>query len=283
MPSSDRSTRGVGRGFLWIVVVVNAVLGGTLTVVALAMLTQPDTWSTATSLLVALAGAFWVAAGSVGFHRMYLRRPTLDGARVTLDPVGGRPAVVLPWSSTVIALPAATVTGLVVLCAVATILQLASGNTGPGAWLTGGLAVLLLPLLPDSLLRLRRRPWLALTVDGVVVHGWDGDGELPWEQVAGVDLANAGSWTNLRVLARPGHTPRWSRRRPRVLFAPAPRGPYLEVPLPAVDVDPYFLAGTVAFYAETPSARAEIADGTARTRLLERMRPADRDRRPTDW
>jgi hypothetical protein len=257
---------------LWFVVVGSAVLGTALTVVALAMLTQPGTWSTAVSVLVALAGAFWVGAGSVGFHRMYLHRPARDGARVTLGPVDGRPAVVLPWSSTVLAVPAATVTGLVLLCAAATVLQLVLGDAGPGARFTGGLAVLLLPLLPDSWLRLRRRPWLTLTVDGVVVHGWDGDGELAWEQVAGVEFADAGSWTNLRVLARPGHVPQW-RRRARVLLAPAPRGPYLEVPLPAVDVDPYLLAGTVAFYAETPSARREIADGTARTRLLERMRP----------
>lgn len=273
MPSSDRPVRrGASRGFLWLVVVGNALLGGALTVVALAMLTQHGTWSTASSLLVALFGAFWVAAGSAGFHRMYLRRRPLDGARVTLDAVAGRPAVVLPWSATIIAVPAATLTGLVGLLGAATVLQLALGDGGPGAWFTGGLAVLLLPLLPDSWLRLRRRPWLALTVDGVVVHGWDGDGELPWEHVAGVDLADAGSWTNLRVLARPGRTPRW-RRRPRALMAPAPRGPYLEVPLPAVDVEPYVLAGTIAFYAENSSARREIADGTARTRLLERMRP----------
>lgn len=264
--------RGASRAFLWLVVVGNALLGGALTVVALAMLTQPGTWSTPSSVLVALFGVFWVAAGSVGFHRMYLHRRPLDGARVTLGPVAGRPAVVLPWSSTIIAVPAATLTGLVVLLAAATALQLALGDGGAGAWFTGGLALLLLPLLPDSWLRLRRQPWLALTVDGVVVHGWDGDGELAWDQVAGVDLADAGSWTSLRVVATPGRTPRWRRRR-RVLMAPAPRGPYLEVPLPAVDVDPYFLAGTIAFYAENPSTRGEIADGTARTRLVERMRP----------
>jgi hypothetical protein len=272
MASSGRPGRGAGRGFLWFVVVGNAVLGSVLTVVALAMLTQPGTWSAATSLLVALTGAFWVAAGSAGFHRMYLRRPPRDGARVTPEPVGGRAALVLPWSSTVIAVPAATVTGLVLLGAAATVLQLVRGHAGPGAWLTGGLAALLAPLLPDSWLRLRRRPWLALTVDGVVVHGGDGDGELAWEQVAGVDLADTGSWTNLRVLARPGHAPRW-RRRTRVLSAPAPRGPYLEVPLPAVDVDPFLLAGAIACYAQTPSARGEFADGTARTRLLEGVRP----------
>lgn len=269
----DRPVRGgMGRGFLWLVAVGNAVLGGVLTVVALAVLTQPGTWSTATSLLVALVGVFWVAAGSVAFHRMYLRRNPLDGARVTLDPVRGRPAVVLPWSSTVIAVPAATLTGLVVLLAAATVLQLAQGDGGAGAWFTGGLAVLLVPLLPDSWLRLRREPWLALTVDGVVVHAWDGDGELAWDDVRGVELADAGSWTTLHVLARPGAAPSW-RRRPRVLLAPAPRGAYLEVPLPAVDVHPFLLAGAITHYAEHPAARREIGDGSARIRLLERLRP----------
>jgi len=68
-------------------------------------------------------------------------------------------------------------------------------------------------------------PCVSATVDGIVVHGWDGDGELAWDRVAGADLADGGSWTNLRVLARPGHTPHWSRRRPRVLFAPGPGAP----------------------------------------------------------
>lgn len=267
-----RPAGGMSRRFLWLVVVGNAVLGGALTFVALALLTQPGTWPTAASLLVALAGVFWVAAGSVGFHRMYLRRRPLDGSRVTLDPVDGRPAVVLPWSSTVIAVPAATVAGLVVLLAGATVLQIVLRDAGAGAWFTGGLAVLLLPLLPDSWLRLRRRPWLALTVDGVVVHGWDGDGELPWERVAGVEVADTGPWSNLRIVDRRGAAPGWRRRR-RILFAPAPTGPYLEVPLLVVDVDPYFLAGTITFYAENPAARREIADGTARTRLVERLRP----------
>lgn len=248
-----RPAGGMSRRFLWLVVVGNAVLGGALTLVALALLTQPGTWPTAASLLVALAGVFWVAAGSVGFHRTYLRRRPLDGSRVTLDPVDGRPAVVLPWSSTVIAVPAATVAGLVVLLAGATVLQIVLRDAGAGAWFTGGLAVLLLPLLPDSWLRLRRRPWLALTV-------------------AGVEVADTGPWSNLRIVDRRGAAPRWRRRR-RILFAPAPRGPYLEVPLPVVDVDPYFLAGTITFYAENQAARREIADGTARTRLVERLRP----------
>jgi hypothetical protein len=59
-----------------------------------------------------------------------------------------------------------------------------------------------------------------------------------------------------------------------VLLAPAPRGAYLEVPLPAVDVHPYLLAGAITMYAAQPSARREITDGSARTRLLERLRNA---------
>jgi hypothetical protein len=87
-----------------------------------------------------------------------------------------------------------------------------------------------------------------------------------------VDLVDAGSWTNLRVVALPGTAPDWRRRR-RVLFAPVPRGPFLEVSLPAADVDPIFLAGTIELYAENPNARREITDGTARTRIVERLRP----------
>lgn len=273
MHSSDgRLGRGAPRWVLWLVVIGNAVLGGGLTFVSLALLTRPGTWSTPTCLLATLAGVFWVAAGSVGFHRMYLRRRPLDGTSLTVGPVRGRPAVVLPWSSTVVAVPATTLAGLALLLGSATVLQLTHGDGGGIAWFTGGLALLLLPLLPDSWLRLRRRPWLALTADGVVVHGWDGDGELAWDHVRGVELADAGSWTTLRVVARPGAAPSW-QRRPRVLLAPAPRGPFLEVPLPTVDVDPYVLAGTISFYAENPSARQEIVDGTARTRLVERLRP----------
>lgn len=267
-----RAGRGMGRPFLWFVVVGSAVLGGALTTLALAMLMDPGGWSTATSLLVTLTGVFWVGAGSVGFHRMYLRREPLDGARVRITLVQGGPAVMLPWSTTHILVPTVTITGLVVILVLATVLQIAGGAGGTGAWFTGVLAVVLFPLLPDSWLRLRRRPWLALTADGVVVHGWDGDGVLTWDQVGGVELVDAGSWTNLRITAHPGQTPQWRRRR-RVLLAPHPRGPYLEVPAPAVDVDVVLLAGTIMFYAERPAARREISDGTARTRVVEQLRP----------
>ncbi|WP_454049792.1 hypothetical protein [Cellulomonas sp. Marseille-Q8402] len=58
-----------------------------------------------------------------------------------------------------------------------------------------------------------------------------------------------------------------------MLLAPAPRGAYLEVPLPAVDVHPFLLAGAITHDAEHPAAGREIADGSARTRLLDRRRP----------
>ncbi|WP_136518605.1 hypothetical protein [Cellulomonas telluris] len=273
MPSSDAPRRGMGRGFLWFVVVGNALLGSALTVVSLGMLTQPGTWSTAVSLVAAAAGVHWVAAGAVGFHRMYLRRPRLDGARVTTTTTDdGRPAVELAWARTIIAVPAFTVAGLVVLLAAATVLQAADGDAGAGAWFTGGLALLLALLLPDSLLRLRRRARLVLTPQAVELHGWDGDGVLAWDDVVGATLVETGSWTSLRLVGRPGSTLGW-RRRPRLLFAPAPRGPHLDVPAPAVDVDVRFLAGTLLHYAQNPAARAEIADGRARTRLAEHVRP----------
>lgn len=273
MPSSDRSRRGMSRGFLWLVVVGNAVLGTGLTVVALAMLGQPGTWSAATSVVVAAAGVHWVAAGAVGFHRMYLRRPPLDGARVAQTTTAdGRPAVELAWAPTVVAVPAFTVGGLVVLLAAATVLQVAGGDTGAGAWFTAVLALLLALLLPDSLLRLRRRARLLLTPQGVELHGWDGDGSLAWDDVADAALVDAGSWTALRLLGRDGAALGW-RRRPRLLIAPAPRGPHLDVPAPAVDVDVRFLAGTLLHYAQSPAARAEVTDGRARARLAGHVRP----------
>lgn len=262
----------MGRGFLWCVTVGNAVLGSALTVASLLGLARADGPSRGLMLLSAAAGVLWVGAGSVGFHRMYMRRRPLDGARVAREAVGGRPAVVLRWSSTILGVPAATLGGLAAVCAAGTFLQVAGGGAPVTAWLTAGAAVLLLLPLPDCWLRLRRRPWLALTAEGVVVHGWDGDGGLDWDQVAGVELVDAGFWTTMRVVARPGVAPRWRRRR-RVLFAPRPRGPYVEVPLPVLDVDPFFLAGTIELYARNPAVRREIADGLAVTRLVQRIRP----------
>ena len=76
----------MSRPALWAVVVGNALLGSALTLLAVALLVaSPGTWAPATCVVVAGAGLLWVGAGAVGFHRMYLRRPPLDGRRVAVE------------------------------------------------------------------------------------------------------------------------------------------------------------------------------------------------------
>lgn len=274
MRSSDPAARGLGRGVLWAVVVGNALLGGGLAAVALAMLVAPGqrTWSVTACVLAALAGVVWVAVGSVGFHRMYLRRTPMDGRRVVDGSLDGRPAVVLGWSPTLARVPVLSLTGLVAVVLGAGVVLGLQGHGAAGPFLVLALALAL--LLPDGWARTRRRPYLALDERGITSHGWDGDAFLAWDDVEGATLADAGQWSVVRVVGRPG-SPSYSwRRRRRFLLALSPAGPYVEAPAPALDVDPYFLAGTVLYYARTPSARTEIADGTARRRLVERLQPA---------
>jgi len=259
-----------GRGFLWFVVVGNGLLGTSLTVIAMAILVEGAGWSTPTCLLVAAVGVLWVAMGSVGFYRMYLRRPPLDGRRVTATPDGR--GLELGWSATVLRVPLLTVTALVALLVLATGAQLASDSAG--AWLFGALAVALSLVLPDGWARLRRKHTLRLDVDGLAVLGWDGDARLAWDDVADVTMIDSQSWTTLRVVGRAGAPSyRWARR-PRLLFAAEPTGPYLDVPAPTVDVDVFALASTIAHYARNPAARQELADGTARRRLVQDRRPS---------
>lgn len=95
-----RPRPGMGRGFLWFVVVVNAVLGSALFVVAVGVLLGPAadrSWSVAACVGVAVGAAGWVALVAVGFHRMYLYRAPHDGRRVTLETVDGAPTLVLHW------------------------------------------------------------------------------------------------------------------------------------------------------------------------------------------
>ncbi len=267
MRSSDQTPRGAGSSFRWLVVVGNALLGTALTLLALAMLGAPDGWTTTTSLLVAVVGVLWVAVGSVGFHRMFVRRPPLDGRRVTVG-ADGR-SVVLEWSTTLLRVPALSVAGLVVVLLVAGLALLGDGS----AWLFLGSAALLALLLPDSWARLRRAHRLVLDPQGVTAYGWDGDAHLDWDDVVEVRLVDVQFWSTLRVVGRPGAPSfRWVPRR-RILFAPRPRGPFVDIPGPAVDVHPFFLAGTLEHYARTPSARRELGDGTARMRLVELVRP----------
>lgn len=271
MPSSEST--GAGRGLLWFVVVVNAVLGGFVLVLSVAMLVAPGegTWSVPASLLGIAVGLGWVGLGSVGFHRTYLHDPPRDGRRVTLQTVDGAPAVVLPWRSTLLLVPLLTVAFLVLVLAGVAVALLRAENGG--AWLVVVLAVLLAALLPDAVLRVARRPRLVLTPQGLGARGWDGDAWLDWDDVASVEFVSAGQYTVVRFHGAPG-APSWRWvRRGRVLFASQPRTPWVDVPAPALDVDPQWLAGIVLYYAHTASARREIGTDVSRRRIVEHLDP----------
>ena len=114
MRSSDvyrPPTKGMGRGFLWLVVAGNAVLGGVMFVVAVGVLLGPAAdrpWSVAVSVALALGAAGWVLFAAVGFYRVYLHRAPTDGRRVSLETVDGSPAVVLHWRRTFLVQPLLT-------------------------------------------------------------------------------------------------------------------------------------------------------------------------------
>ncbi|MEZ0447591.1 hypothetical protein [Cellulomonas sp. ICMP 17802] len=271
MPSSEST--GAGRGFLWFVVIANAVLGGFVLGLSLAMLVArgQSTWSVPAALLGVAVGLGWVGLGSVGFHRTYLHRAPQDGRSVTTQPVDGVPALVLPWRSTLLLLPMLTVAFLVLVLVGVAAALLRDGNGG--AWLVVVLAALLALLLPDTVLRAARDPRVVLTAQGIGARGWDGDAWLDWDDVASAELVNAGQFTLVRFHGAPGAPSwRWSRRR-RFLVAPQPRAPWIDVPAPALDIDAGWFAGIVLYYAHTPSARAEIGGDVSRRRLVEHLDP----------
>ena len=109
------SRGGSGPVFLTCVAIANALFGGLLFVVAVAVLLEPRgdrTWSVTTAVLVAAGAAGW-SAQAAGFHRMYVHRVPQDGCRVVATTVDGAPAVVLNWRTAYLRIPLATL-GLVV-------------------------------------------------------------------------------------------------------------------------------------------------------------------------
>lgn len=270
-PSSDvaRGVRpGLGRGVLWAVVVVNALLGTVLLVVAVGMLLGPEAdraWSVGTCLLVALLALGWVGFGAVGFHRTYLHRPPLDGRDVVVTDVGGEPAVVMPWRTTALRVPflsALFVT--VVFLGFAAVLR---SQDNPGWWLPLLVAVPVLLFVPDTVLRLRRPARLVLSPRGIGVDGWDGDAWLDWDDVRGLGFDQAGQWPVIRVVGRDDAASWRFTRRPRVGFAPTPKGRWVDVPGPALTVEGSRLVEAITHYTRYPSARPELAGEAGRRRL----------------
>ncbi|WP_448630885.1 hypothetical protein [Cellulomonas soli] len=271
-PSDARSRAWKGRRLLVFVAVGNVVLGLAVAGLGAAFLVSTEDgvpgWVGALALV---GGAVWAAVLGVGFGRTYLRVEPLDGRRVSVEAVDGRQVTVLRWVRTALAGPTVAVTFLVVL-----LLGLALALTVGGAilpWLPLVVALPLAILLPDSWARMRRHPALILDERGITVLGWDGQGSMTWDDVEGLTVVDAGTWDVLRVVAKPGAASyTWTPRR-RFLLTVRPVGQSLDIPVPALDVPHLFLAGTVMHYAQTPSARHETADGTARRRLVEQARP----------
>ena len=273
MHSSDARARAwKGRRLLVLVAVGNAVLGLAVAGLGAAfLLSTTDGVPGWVGVLALLGGAVWAAVFGVGFGRTYLRVEPLDGRRVSVEEVDGRQVTVLRWVRTALAGPTVAVTSLVVLLLALTLALALGGAKLP--WLPLVVALPLALLLPDSWARMRRHPALTLDECGITVQGWDGQGAMAWDDVEGLTVVDAGTWDVLRVVAKrgaPSYT--WTPRR-RFLLAVRPVGRSLDIPVPALDVPHLFLAGTVMHYAQTSSARRETADGTARRRLVEQVRP----------
>lgn len=268
--------RGMGPVFWWFVVVMNAVMGGALFVVAVGMLLEPAvdrTWSVASCVALAVGGVAWVMIGSVSFHRNYLHVPPPDGRLVTVADVGGERAVVQPWRTTFLWQPfVVSVFFVVLLFGVAVVLF---GEDNPGWWIPAAVVAPVALILPDHALKLRRRLRLVMSPSGIGVTGPDGDAWLDWDDVQGISIEYLDWWTVIRVVGVAG-APSWRyRRRPRVLYASTPAGPWVDVPGPALSVDGRSFFEAVAYYRRNPAARHELGGTAGQQRLTTRWGQPD--------
>lgn len=277
MPSSDPAgrpappdlpPRGWSRGLLWGVVAVNTALGLGLLLVAGDQLAAPAgdrAWSVPVSLVVAVGAVAWVVVGAVGFFCNYLRAPAWDPARALLcDTEEGR-AVVLPWRTVFQIQPLAlSAVVVVVLVGLASALG-ADGNAG--WWLPAAAALPVLVLWPDALARARRSGRVVMSPRGIGVTGGDGDAWLDWDDVRGIAVTDLGRWTVLRVVGVDRASSWRFRPRRAVVHVSAPAGPWIEIPGPAVPVDPGALIHAIAHYCHDASARAELATEQGRRRV----------------
>lgn len=264
------------RWFLWFVVIENTLFGGVLFVVAVWGLVGPPgehTPSVSSCVVVAVIGAGWVAM-SVVVYRMYLYHFPADGRRVMTTTVDGVPAVVVRWRTTFLRQPIAMQAFVAMVAGGVSAIMLHDGN--PRWWILFVLVVVPFVLvLPDELIQVSRDARLVLTPQGIGVRGWNGDSWLDWDDVEDVVVVHDHpNWTTLRVLGVPHSSSwRWHRRR-RILFllARQPRGEYIDIPGPALDVNAGGLADAILYYAGRPQGRDEIGKDTARIRIVESVR-----------
>ncbi len=261
--------KGMGRPFLWFVVVVNAVLGVGLLVVAVGILVGPAedrAWSVTTCVVVAVGAAAWVALGSFSFHRNYLHVPPMTGRRVAVTDVDGERAVVLPWRTTFLSQPFAVATFVVVLGVGLSVVLL--GDDNPGWWIPAAVVAPVAVFLPDRVLQLRRHLRLVMSPTGIGVTGADGDAWLTWDDVRGFSVEQVNQWTVIRIVGVDGAASWRYRRRPRLLYATVPTRPWVDVPGPALEIDAQALIEAIAHYRRYPAARTGLAGAVGRQRLV---------------
>ncbi|MET0435819.1 MAG: hypothetical protein ABW025_16775 [Cellulomonas sp.] len=271
MREDERRLDAVGaspRAVYWGVLVVSGALALALGVAGLRMLADPDApgaWAPLGSAGALAGGAAWLVV-TWSFHRNYLHVPRPAPRLVRVEDAGGGPAVVVVWR-TVFRRQPLLVSLVVVLAGVGWTAALVALDHW--AWWVPLLVVAPVLLgLPDRLLELARPLRLVLTPAGVGTTALDGDAWLDWDDVREIAVVQADQWAVVRVL--PVTRPASWRHRRRARFVPAAAAgePCLDVPGPALPVDPGAVIAALEHYRATPAARAELAGEAGRRRVL---------------
>ncbi len=271
MGEDERRLDAVGgspRPVYWGVLVVSGALGLGLAAVGVRVLLDPDApgaWGPGAGAGALAGGLAWLAV-TWSFHRNYLHVPRPAPEHVRVEVVEGGPAVVLTWRTTFHRQPL-FVSAVVLLAAL--LWSSALGRAGHWAWWVPLVVVApLLLALPDRLLELARPLRLVLTPGGLGTTALDGDAWLDWDDVRAVTVVQDNQWSVVRVLAvaRPAS---WRyRRRARFLSEAAADEPCVDVPGPALPVDPRAVIAAIEHYRATPAARGELGGEAGRRRVL---------------
>jgi hypothetical protein len=256
------------RATYWCVVVLCVALSAWLELTAVRMLVRPDqpgAWGPWASTGAVVGGLAWLVV-TVTFHRNYLHVPRPDPRRVTVQPVGGLPSVVVTWRTTFHRQP--LFVSLVVVTAAAFGALALHQIDQELWWLPLVVVTPLLLALPDKTIELVRPLRIVLNPLGVGVTGLGGDAWLDWADIRRVEIEHENQWVVVRLAG--GRAPEsWHfERRARFLHAPAPERPQLDVPGPAFPVDVRTVIDALEHYCRHPAARAELSGEAGRRRLI---------------
>ncbi|PZS29770.1 MAG: hypothetical protein DLM59_12285 [Pseudonocardiales bacterium] len=165
--------------------------------------------------------------------------------------------------------------GLAVILAGGAVLMQGPGRVVAGA--SAGLAAVAIAVLSVS--RANTEPRLLLAPDVVVLIAGTASWTVPWPAVAAVlafDQTTYGPGGSVHVpfiglIANPPEAIRIGDGRDRRVKPPARRADAdVYFPVRSLDADPVLVLWTLRFYAASPFARQELADGRARRRLHDR-------------